>query len=74
MVIDIKMCRFDNVPWGFRLVGFAYSHIIAPRARGRGSGTGRGKKRHLWHMRKAVDQLCYVFVSQLNNLGVKGQR
>lgn len=21
MVIDIKMCRFDNVPWGFRLVG-----------------------------------------------------
>ncbi|XP_030238232.1 mediator of RNA polymerase II transcription subunit 15 isoform X5 [Drosophila navojoa] len=23
MVIDIKMCRFDNVPWGFRLVGGA---------------------------------------------------
>ncbi|XP_055849004.1 stage VI sporulation protein D isoform X2 [Episyrphus balteatus] len=21
MVVDIKMCRFDNVPWGFRLVG-----------------------------------------------------
>ncbi|XP_032309881.1 neurofilament heavy polypeptide isoform X8 [Drosophila ananassae] len=21
MVLDIKMCRFDNVPWGFRLVG-----------------------------------------------------
>ncbi|XP_037810182.1 translation initiation factor IF-2 isoform X2 [Lucilia sericata] len=21
MVIDIKMCRFENVPWGFRLVG-----------------------------------------------------
>ncbi|XP_033241285.1 proteoglycan 4 isoform X8 [Drosophila pseudoobscura] len=23
MVLDIKMCRFDNVPWGFRLVGGA---------------------------------------------------
>ncbi|KAH8361371.1 hypothetical protein KR084_000329 [Drosophila pseudotakahashii] len=23
MVVDIKMCRFDNVPWGFRLVGGA---------------------------------------------------
>uniref|UniRef100_W8B0A7 PDZ and LIM domain protein Zasp n=1 Tax=Ceratitis capitata TaxID=7213 RepID=W8B0A7_CERCA len=23
MVIDIKMCRFENVPWGFRLVGGA---------------------------------------------------
>lgn len=21
MVLDIKMCRFENVPWGFRLVG-----------------------------------------------------
>ncbi|XP_067644636.1 titin homolog isoform X2 [Eurosta solidaginis] len=23
MVVDIKMCRFENVPWGFRLVGGA---------------------------------------------------